>query len=111
MDSSSACKFPYIASEFFSSQSSLLLGSLIEDEELMTILFDFLNIGEAGNPTLMGYFAKTVIALCRYDMDALLKFIYEKGYHRALVRNLVSESVFEVLVMVMTSKGFLEEKF
>ncbi|AAF19748.1 Contains similarity to gb/D21822 ORF from Lilium longiflorum. ESTs gb/T03978, gb/R89954, gb/AI995107, gb/T20998, gb/R65384 come from this gene [Arabidopsis thaliana] len=51
-------KFPFIACEIFTCEIEMILKTLVEDEELMLLLFSFLEAKETHNSLLAGYFSK-----------------------------------------------------
>ncbi|KAG5005819.1 hypothetical protein JHK82_023800 [Glycine max] len=51
-------KFPFIACEIFTCEVDIILKTLIEDEELMNLLFSFLDLNHSHSNLLAGYFSK-----------------------------------------------------
>ncbi|KAL0352794.1 UNVERIFIED_CONTAM: Serine/threonine-protein phosphatase 6 regulatory subunit [Sesamum angustifolium] len=53
-------KFPFIACEIFTCEVDIILKALVEDEELMDLLFSFLDPERPHGTLLAGYFSKVV---------------------------------------------------
>uniref|UniRef100_A0A0D3GBK3 DNA damage-binding protein 1 n=1 Tax=Oryza barthii TaxID=65489 RepID=A0A0D3GBK3_9ORYZ len=51
-------KFPFIACEIFTCEIDIILRTLVEDEELMDLLFSFVRPGHPHSTLLAGYFSK-----------------------------------------------------
>ncbi|XP_048328609.2 uncharacterized protein LOC107417977 isoform X3 [Ziziphus jujuba] len=51
-------KFPFIACEIFTCEVDIILKTLVEDEELMNLLFSFLEPKNSHSTLLAGYFSK-----------------------------------------------------
>uniref|UniRef100_A0A0E0L6I9 Uncharacterized protein n=2 Tax=Oryza punctata TaxID=4537 RepID=A0A0E0L6I9_ORYPU len=51
-------KFPFIACEIFTCEIDIILRTLVEDEELMDLLFSFVKPGHPHSTLLAGYFSK-----------------------------------------------------
>lgn len=51
-------KFPFIACEIFTCEVDSILKTLVEDEELMSLLFSFLDPNNSHGNLLAGYFSK-----------------------------------------------------
>ncbi|MCI13294.1 serine/threonine-protein phosphatase 6 regulatory subunit 3-like [Trifolium medium] len=52
-------KFPFIACEIFTCEVDNILKTLVEDEELMNLLFSFLEPNNSHCNLLAGYFSKS----------------------------------------------------
>ncbi|KAI9076797.1 hypothetical protein K1719_041213 [Acacia pycnantha] len=58
-------KFPFIACEIFTCEVDIILKTLVEDEELMDLLFSFLDPKPSHSNLLAGYFSKSMsLMLC-----------------------------------------------
>jgi serine/threonine-protein phosphatase 6 regulatory subunit 3 len=62
-DNKQAFKFPFIACEIFTCEIDVILKTLVEDEELMSLLFLFLEPDRPHGTLLAGYFSKVVSCL------------------------------------------------
>ncbi|KAK5830803.1 hypothetical protein PVK06_014598 [Gossypium arboreum] len=95
-------KFPFIACELFTCEVDIILKTLVEDEELMNLLFSFLDTNHSHSTPLAGYFSKVVICLL---LRKTLPFVqYVKG-HQEIVKRLVDligiTSIMEVLIRLI----------
>ncbi|XVF86141.1 hypothetical protein PTKIN_Ptkin18bG0016500 [Pterospermum kingtungense] len=95
-------KFPFIACEIFTCEVDIILKTLVEDEELMNLLFSFLNSNHSHSTLLAGYFSKVVI--CLLLRKTLPFLLYVKG-HQEIVKQLVDligiTSIMEVLIRLI----------
>ncbi|CDP14075.1 unnamed protein product [Coffea canephora] len=57
-DSKRTFKFPFIACEIFTCEIDVILKTLVEEEELMDLLFSFLEPNRPHSALLAGYFSK-----------------------------------------------------
>ncbi|KAJ4916901.1 SIT4 phosphatase-associated family protein [Raphanus sativus] len=91
-------KFPFIACEIFTCEIEMILKTLVEDEELMLLLFSFLEAKESHNSLLAGYFSKVVICLLVRKTIPFMQFIKD---HQEILKQLVDligiTSIMEVL--------------
>ncbi|CAF1928877.1 unnamed protein product [Brassica napus] len=91
-------KFPFIACEIFTCEIEMILKTLVEDEELMLLLFSFLQAKETHNALLAGYFSKVVICLLVRKTIPFMQFIKD---HQEILKQLVDligiTSIMEVL--------------
>ncbi|KAL0305428.1 UNVERIFIED_CONTAM: Serine/threonine-protein phosphatase 6 regulatory subunit [Sesamum radiatum] len=84
-------KFPFIACEIFTCEVDIILKALVEDEELMDLLFSFLDPERPHGTLLAGYFSKVVVCLLLRKTTPLMNYIRGEvvlvvGIH-VLVRN------------------------
>ncbi|CAH8388028.1 unnamed protein product, partial [Eruca vesicaria subsp. sativa] len=90
--------FPFIACEIFTCEIEMILKTLVEDEELMLLLFSFLEAKETHNSLLAGYFSKVVICLLVRKTIPFMQFIKD---HQEILKQLVDligiTSIMEVL--------------
>ncbi|KAH1066682.1 hypothetical protein J1N35_031669 [Gossypium stocksii] len=95
-------KFPFIACELFTCEVDIILKTLVEDEELMNLLFSFLDTNHSHSTPLAGYFSKVVICLLLRKTLPFLQYV--KG-HQEIVKHLVDligiTSIMEVLVRLI----------
>ncbi|KAF8105821.1 hypothetical protein N665_0155s0036 [Sinapis alba] len=91
-------KFPFIACEIFTCEIEMILKTLVEDEELMLLLFSFLEAKETHNSLLAGYFSKVVICLLVRKTIPFMQFVKD---HQEILKQLVDligiTSIMEVL--------------
>ncbi|GJM94070.1 hypothetical protein PR202_ga10683 [Eleusine coracana subsp. coracana] len=95
-------KFPFIACEIFTCEIDVILRTLIEDEELMDLLFSFLKPDHPHSTLLSGYFSKVVICLMLRKTAQLMSYV--QG-HPEIVSQLVDligiTSIMEVLIRLI----------
>ncbi|KAK9155173.1 hypothetical protein Sjap_002653 [Stephania japonica] len=96
-------KFPFIACEIFTCEVDVILKTLVEDEELMNLLFSFLEPSHSHSTLLAGYFSKdcpeahanaaeTLCAIARYAPSSLAGKIYSPSFVGRLFRHALEES-------------------
>ncbi|AAF79824.1 T6D22.8 [Arabidopsis thaliana] len=101
-DSKRAFKFPFISCEIFTCEIDVILKTLVEDEELMNLLFSFLEPNRPHSALLAGYFSKVVICLMIRKTAALMNYV--KGHQNVfcqLVDLIGITSIMEVLVRLV----------
>ncbi|CAA0823755.1 SIT4 phosphatase-associated family protein [Striga hermonthica] len=95
-------KFPFIACEIFTCEVDIILKALVEDEELMDLLFSFLVSERPHSTQLAGYFSKVVVCLLLRKTTPLMNYIQ---VHREIIKRLVDligiTSVMEVLIRLI----------
>ncbi|KAH7654362.1 serine/threonine-protein phosphatase 6 regulatory subunit 3 protein [Dioscorea alata] len=95
-------KFPFIACELFTCEVDIILRTLVEDEELMNLLFSFLKADHSHSTLLAGYFSKVVICLMLRKTVPLMNYV--QG-HQEILRQLVDligiTSILEVLIRLI----------
>ncbi|KAL3522823.1 hypothetical protein ACH5RR_015657 [Cinchona calisaya] len=95
-------KFPFIACEIFTCEVDIILKALVEDEELMIILFSFLEPEHSHSTMLAGYFSKVVICLLLRKTVPLMNYIRA---HQDIIGKLVNligiTSIMEVLIRLI----------
>ncbi|KAG6512952.1 hypothetical protein ZIOFF_031091 [Zingiber officinale] len=64
-------KLPFIASEIFTCEVDIILRSLVEDVELMDLLFSFIKPDHVHNTLLAGYFSKNHIEIIGQLVDLI----------------------------------------
>ncbi|KAG2323967.1 hypothetical protein Bca52824_006695 [Brassica carinata] len=101
-DSKRAFKFPFISCEIFTCEIDVILKTLVEDQELMDLLFSFLEPNRPHSALLAGYFSKVVICLMVRKTAALMSYV--KGHQNVfcqLVDLIGITSIMEVLVRLV----------
>ncbi|XP_021904664.1 serine/threonine-protein phosphatase 6 regulatory subunit 2-like isoform X2 [Carica papaya] len=95
-------KFPFIACEIFTCEVDIILKTLVEDEELMNLLFSFVEPKDSHSTLLAGYFSKVVVCLL---LRKTVPFMHYVKSHQGIVRQLVDligiTSIMEVLVRLI----------
>ncbi|KAL5577378.1 hypothetical protein UlMin_019077 [Ulmus minor] len=95
-------KFPFIACEIFTCEVDIILKTLVEDEELMNLLFSFLDPKPSHSTLLAGYFSKVVISLLLRKTAPFMNYIQA---HLEIVQKLVDligiTSIMEVLIRLI----------
>ncbi|KAL4334242.1 hypothetical protein GQ457_07G033430 [Hibiscus cannabinus] len=101
-DNKRTFKFPFISCELFTCEVDIILKTLVEDEELMNLLFSFLDLNHSHSTPLAGYFSKVVICLL---LRKTLPFLQYVKRHQEIVKRLVDligiTSVMEVLIRLI----------
>ncbi|RLM93370.1 serine/threonine-protein phosphatase 6 regulatory subunit 3-like isoform X2 [Panicum miliaceum] len=95
-------KFPFIACEIFTCEIDVILRTLVEDEELMDLLFSFVKPDHPHSTLLSGYFSKVAICLMLRKTAQLMNYV--QG-HPEIVVQLVDligiTSIMEVLIRLI----------
>ncbi|XP_055836078.1 uncharacterized protein LOC129904544 isoform X3 [Solanum dulcamara] len=101
-DSKRTFKFPFIACEIFTCEIDVILKTLVDDEELMNLLFSFLEPIRPHSALLAGYFSKVVICLMVRKTAALMNYV--QAHHNVfqqMVDLIGITSIMEVLVRLV----------
>ncbi|KAJ3679359.1 hypothetical protein LUZ60_017370 [Juncus effusus] len=95
-------KFPFIACEIFTCEIDIILRTLVDDEELMDLLFSFLKPDHEHSTLLSGYFSKVVICLMVRKTNSLMTYVQN---HQEIIAQLVDligiTSIMEVLLRLI----------
>ncbi|KAJ1420909.1 SIT4 phosphatase-associated protein family [Sesbania bispinosa] len=95
-------KFPFIACEIFTCEVDTILKTLVEDEELMNLLFSFLEPNRSHSNLLAGYFSKVVVCLLLRKTVPFMQYVQ---VHQEIVKKLVEligiTSIMEVLIRLI----------
>ncbi|KAL1560505.1 serine/threonine-protein phosphatase 6 regulatory subunit 1-like [Salvia divinorum] len=95
-------KLPFVACEIFTCEVDIILKALIEDEELMNLLFSFLEPERPHSSLLAGYFSKVVVCLLLRKTTPLTNYIRA---HQDIIKRLVDligiTSIMEVLIRLI----------
>ncbi|KAI3965673.1 hypothetical protein MKX01_010630, partial [Papaver californicum] len=77
-------KFPFIACEIFTCEVDIILKTLVEEEELMNLLFSFLKPDRSHSTLLAGYFSKVVVSLMMRKTVPFMNFIqaHQEIFHQ-----------------------------
>ncbi|KAL3518388.1 hypothetical protein ACH5RR_020977 [Cinchona calisaya] len=101
-DSKRTFKFPFIACEIFTCEIDVILKTLVDEEELMDLLFSFLEPNRPHSALLAGYFSKVVICLMLRKTVPLMNYV--QSHHDVfckLVDLIGITSIMEVLVRLV----------
>ncbi|CAA0832289.1 SIT4 phosphatase-associated family protein [Striga hermonthica] len=105
-------KFPFIACEIFTCEVDIILRALVEDEELMDLLFSFLLHEGPHSTQLAGYFSKVVVCLLLRKTTPLMNYIQA---HREIIKRLVDligiTSIMEVLIRLIGADEHIYANF
>ncbi|XP_057433276.1 uncharacterized protein LOC130726070 isoform X3 [Lotus japonicus] len=95
-------KFPFIACEIFTCEVDIILKTLAEEEELMNLLFSFLEPNHSHSNLLAGYFSKVVVCLLLRKTVPFMQYVQA---HQEIVKKLVEligiTSIMEVLIRLI----------
>ncbi|XP_039004245.1 serine/threonine-protein phosphatase 6 regulatory subunit 3-like isoform X2 [Hibiscus syriacus] len=112
VDSRRTFKFPFVACEIFTCEIDVILRTLVEDEELMNLLFSFLEPNRPHSALLAGYFSKVVVCLMLRKTVPLMNYVQ---VHQDLFRQLVDligiTSIMEVLVRLVGADDHVYPNF
>lgn len=101
-DNKRAFKFPFIACEIFTCEIEVIVKTMVEDEELMGLLFSFLDSDHPHGALLAGYFSKVVICLLLRKTAAMMRYLQvHQDIFKKLVDHVAIRSIMEVLVRLI----------
>ncbi|CAO2812974.1 unnamed protein product [Amaranthus hypochondriacus] len=101
-DSKRTFKFPFVASEVFSCEIDVILRTLVEEEEMMNLLFSFLEPNRLHSALLAGYFSKVVVCLLLRKTVPLMNYVQaHQDVFQQLVDLIGVTSIMEVLVRLV----------
>ncbi|XP_073309780.1 uncharacterized protein [Primulina huaijiensis] len=107
-DNRNTFKFPFIACEIFTCEIDSILKTLVEEEELMNLLFSFLEPNRPHPALLAGYFSKVVVCLMVRKTIPLMNFV---KVHQEVFQQLVNligiTSIMEVLIRLVGTDDHL----
>ncbi|KAG4387186.1 hypothetical protein GLYMA_11G145600v4 [Glycine max] len=105
-------KFPFISCEIFTCEIDVILKTLVDEEELMNLLFSFLEPDRSHSTLLAGYFSKVVICLMIRKTVPLMNYVQA---HQHVFRQLVDligiTSIMEVLVRLVGADDHVYPNF
>ncbi|XP_058101752.1 uncharacterized protein LOC131245949 isoform X1 [Magnolia sinica] len=111
-ESKQAFKFPFIACEIFTCEIDVIFKTLVEDDELMNMLFSFLEPNRPHSALLAGYFSKVVVCLMLRKTVPLMNYVQA---HQDIFRQLVDligiTSIMEVLVRLVGADDHMYPNF
>ncbi|KAG7947211.1 hypothetical protein I3843_14G082200 [Carya illinoinensis] len=95
-------KFPFISCEIFTCEIDVILKTLVDEEELMNLLFSFLEPNRPRSTLLAGYFSKVVICIMIRKTVPLMNYVQA---HQDVFCHLVDligiTSIMEVLIRLV----------
>eukprot|EP00250_Pteridium_aquilinum_P014961 c22305_g3_i1 orf=689-3370(+) len=101
-DNKRAFKFPFIACEIFTCEIEVIIKTMVEDEELMGLLFSFLEPDRPHGTLLAGYFSKVVICLLLRKTAAVMRYLQaHQEIFKKLVDLIAITSIMEVLIRLV----------
>ncbi|BAT91970.1 hypothetical protein LR48_Vigan05g178500 [Vigna angularis] len=107
-----AFKFPFIACEIFTCEIDVILKTLVDDEELMNLLFSFLEPNRSHSALLAGYFSKVVVCLMIRKTVPLMNYVQvHQNVFRQLVDLIGITSIMEVLVRLVGADDHMYHNF
>ncbi|KAL1208123.1 hypothetical protein V5N11_010099 [Cardamine amara subsp. amara] len=102
VDSKRAFKFPFISSEVLTCEIDVILKTLVDEEELMNLLFSFLEPNRSHSVMLAGYFSKVVICLMLRKTVPLMNYVKaHQNVFQQLVDLIGITSIMEVLIRLV----------
>ncbi|CAI0397868.1 unnamed protein product [Linum tenue] len=111
-ESQRAFKFPFIACEIFICEIDVILKTLVEEEELMDLLFSFLEPERPHSALLAGYFSKVVVCLMLRKTVPLMNYVQaHQDVFRKLVDLIGITSIMEVLVRLVGADDHVYSNF
>eukprot|EP00475_Leptophrys_vorax_P033467 TRINITY_DN5259_c0_g2_i1.p1 TRINITY_DN5259_c0_g2~~TRINITY_DN5259_c0_g2_i1.p1 ORF type:complete len:563 (-),score=151.66 TRINITY_DN5259_c0_g2_i1:194-1717(-) len=102
-------KYPFVCSELFACELTSMFDALLDNQEAMEHLFNFVKREGILNPTLAGYFRKVVGVLIQRKYEELADYLNrhpEVLTH--LINHVYSTSIMEVLIMLGWDDGFYQ---
>ncbi|CAA0834057.1 SIT4 phosphatase-associated family protein [Striga hermonthica] len=107
-DSKRTFKFPFIACEIFTCEIDVILKTLVEEEELMDLLFSFLEPNRSHSALLAGYFSKVIVCLMLRKTISLMNYVkVHQDVFKQLVDLIGITSIMEVLVRLLGADDHL----
>ncbi|ESW22356.2 hypothetical protein PHAVU_005G134600 [Phaseolus vulgaris] len=107
-----AFKFPFIACEIFTCEIDVILKTLVDDKELMNLLFSFLEPTRSHSALLAGYFSKVVVCLMIRKTVPLMNYVQaHQNVFRQLVDLIGITSIMEVLVRLVGADDHVYHNF
>ncbi|XP_048444766.1 serine/threonine-protein phosphatase 6 regulatory subunit 3-like isoform X2 [Pyrus x bretschneideri] len=111
-ESKRAFKFPFIACEVFTCEIDVILKTLVDEEELMNLLFSFLEPNRPHSAPLAGYFGKVVVCLMIRKTAPLMNYVQaHEDVFRQLVDLIGITSIMEVLVRLVGADDHVYPNF
>ncbi|KAK6138098.1 hypothetical protein DH2020_028162 [Rehmannia glutinosa] len=100
--------FLFVACEIFTCEIDVILKTLVEEEELMNLLFSFLEPNRPHSALLAGYFSKVVVCLMLRKTIPLMNYVKaHQDVFKQLVDLIGITSIMEVLVRLVGADDHL----
>ncbi|KAF9597564.1 hypothetical protein IFM89_019882 [Coptis chinensis] len=101
--------FPFVACEIFTCEIDVILKTLVEEDELMNLLFSFLEPKHCYSTMLAGYFSKVAVCLMLRKMIQIISYIEaNQDVLRRLVDLIGITPIMEVLVRLVCADGHVD---
>jgi len=104
-----SCKYPLIASEFFTADLPIVAKILFQNPSLMNSLFSFLNSNPL-NFLLAGYFLKAYECCLAHNPDEFMLIIFQENHHLGLLKQMKSSSIAEIVASILAQNVIKEDK-
>lgn len=99
-------KYPHVASEILGSDITNITHALIENEQLLIKLLSSLDQDQSAHPVLVGYVAKVLGALIKFDASKTLSYMKQRqGLVLALLQHVENPLVKELLLKIMGTEN------
>ncbi|OMJ74819.1 hypothetical protein SteCoe_26160 [Stentor coeruleus] len=105
-----ACKFPLVASEFFTNDLPCISKILFQEPGLIHYLFSFITREGPLNFLLAGYFQKAFESCYSYNSEEFLTIIFKESLHITMLKHIKSSSIADIVYLILTSKGDLDKR-
>lgn len=103
LEERSRFKFPNIACELLTSDVSIINDKLGEDEELLEMLYHFLEQEAPLNPLLASFFSKTIGNLIARKTEQLITFLKRKeGFIELVLRHIDASAMMDLLLRLIS---------
>ncbi|XP_019453965.1 PREDICTED: serine/threonine-protein phosphatase 6 regulatory subunit 3-like isoform X2 [Lupinus angustifolius] len=105
-------KFPFISCEIFTCEIDVILKTLVDEEELMNLLFSFLEPDRSHGSLLAGYFSKVVVCLMMRKTVPLMNYVQAHPHVFCQLVDLIGiTSIMEVLVRLVGADDHVYPNF
>jgi hypothetical protein len=99
-----------VASEFFTMDLPCVPKAIFGERDLMEYFFSFVTKAKTLNFLLAGYFLRACECFLSYNSEEFLTIIYQESYHIALLKQLKSSSISEIVSSIMNTKSNITER-
>ncbi|RZC78977.1 hypothetical protein C5167_003207, partial [Papaver somniferum] len=111
-ESNRVFKFSFMACGVFTCEIDVILKTLVEDEELMDLLFSFLEPNHPHSSLLAGYFSKVVVCLMLRKTVSLMNYVQaHQDVFWQLVDLIGITSIMEVLIRLVGADDHIYPNF
>eukprot|EP00245_Coleochaete_scutata_P016893 TRINITY_DN806_c0_g1_i2.p1 TRINITY_DN806_c0_g1~~TRINITY_DN806_c0_g1_i2.p1 ORF type:complete len:994 (-),score=262.48 TRINITY_DN806_c0_g1_i2:857-3838(-) len=95
-------KYPFVSCEVFTCEIDMVFNTLLENTELMDLLFSFIELEKSHSALLAGYFSKVVVRLLVRRTHDVMRYLQA---HKEILKKLVDligiTSIMEVIMALM----------